>query len=220
MKTNRRFLLAAIFGFALTFTFSCSSDDDTGGGDGQGGSFNENSQVYNRNGRSIYKGNGIVDAYGGMTCDDYEDCEWHVKVGSVTNGVVNLELDKAVPADEYLKDFLDGEQRSCTSYPENIKIFGEEFVLTNGNGNIIGGLMIYYEDEQVIESIFYAYFSKDGKIACNSSKRIWNLDVKKGWNKIYLHRYNNKGGIREYSTNNILTIEKKLKWIIWEEEEE
>jgi len=33
MKTNRRFLLAAIFGFALTFTFSCSSDDDGGGGD-------------------------------------------------------------------------------------------------------------------------------------------------------------------------------------------
>jgi len=31
MKTNRRFLLAAIFGFALAFTFSCS------GGDGDGG---------------------------------------------------------------------------------------------------------------------------------------------------------------------------------------
>jgi len=29
MKTNR-FLLVAIFGFALTFTFSCSSDDDGG----------------------------------------------------------------------------------------------------------------------------------------------------------------------------------------------
>jgi len=32
MKTNRRFLLAAIFGFALIFTFSCSS----GGGSGDG----------------------------------------------------------------------------------------------------------------------------------------------------------------------------------------
>ncbi|MDR2593595.1 MAG: hypothetical protein LBC87_02355 [Fibromonadaceae bacterium] len=215
MKTNRRFLLVAIFGFALTFTFSCSSGDDTGGSI----PFNENSQIYNRDGRTLYKKNGIIEAYGGMTCDDYEDCEWHVKVGSVTNGVVNLELDKAVPADKYLKNFLDEEQSSCTSYPENIKIFGEEFVLTNGNGNIIGGLMIYYEDEQVIESIFYAYFSKDGKIACNSSKRTWNLDVKEGWNKIYLRRYNNKGAIREYSTNNILTKEKELKWIIWEEEE-
>ncbi|MDR2595216.1 MAG: hypothetical protein LBC87_10660 [Fibromonadaceae bacterium] len=45
MKTNRRFLLAAIFGFALAFTFSCSSDDSggnnnnndpSGGGNGQG----------------------------------------------------------------------------------------------------------------------------------------------------------------------------------------
>jgi len=30
METNRRFLLAAIFGFAITFTLSCSSDDDGG----------------------------------------------------------------------------------------------------------------------------------------------------------------------------------------------
>jgi len=36
MKTNRRFLLAAIFGFALTFTFSCSGGDDDGGSSGGG----------------------------------------------------------------------------------------------------------------------------------------------------------------------------------------
>jgi len=36
MKTNRRFLLAAIFGFAITFTFSCSSDDGGGGGNNSG----------------------------------------------------------------------------------------------------------------------------------------------------------------------------------------
>jgi len=213
MKTNKHFLLAAIFGFALAFTFSCSSD-----GDGDGGSFNENSQIYNRDGNTIYKGNGIIGA--AYSCGYDDDC-W-IKVGSVTNGIVNLELDKVVPDDEYLKDFPE-EQRSCTSYPENIKIFfgGDDvYALIDGNGNLIGGLTISYEDEYVMESIFYAYFSETGKIACNSSKRNFNLDVKKGWNKIYFHRDNNKGAIREYSTNNLLTKEKELKWIVWIEGEE
>ena len=41
MKTNRRFLLAAIFGLALVFTFSCS-----GGGSGEGGIVNANNEAW------------------------------------------------------------------------------------------------------------------------------------------------------------------------------
>jgi len=40
MKTNRHFLLTAIFGFALTFTFSCSGSDDNNNGGGGGNKIN------------------------------------------------------------------------------------------------------------------------------------------------------------------------------------
>jgi len=71
---------------ALTFTFSCSSGDDGGSG-GQGGSFNENSQVYNFDGRNIgtaYKGSGIIKIVMIGNGDGNS-----LNAGSVTNGIAN-----------------------------------------------------------------------------------------------------------------------------------
>jgi len=230
MNKVRSVLFSAGVLLALGFTLSCSSDDGgngdddgspvTGGADGGGNQF---SQIYKDG--TLYNASGVIEAtdgMGGSGCSN-ENCggpEWdHIRVGSVANGKVSLELDKAVLADEYLRDFLDeDEQRSCTSYPENIKKAGGMFVLTN-NGNYIGSLIIYYEDDQIREAIDYEYFSKTGKIACNlqyeHSKEIANINAKEGWNKIYFHAYRKDGiMIREWSTKNILTKEKEMKWIL------
>ena len=212
---------------ALAFTFGCSSgsssggDDPDNGGNGQGGSFNENSQIYyddlgddNRDFsliNSAYKGNGIIEVLE------------HIRIGSVTNGIVYLELDKVVPADEYLGDFFDDDdetQRSCASYPKGIKILYGDFVLTSNNGDDYYQLRIFYWDEQIEESIDYFYFSEAGKITCNFNEnnrnKIYNIDARKGWNKIYHHRtYSKNGRTDEYSTNNILKKERELKWLIW-----
>jgi len=205
-----------------------------------GGSFNENSQIYNGDSYydddgfhfrigTAYKGNGVIKLY---------DKEFTIDAGSVKDGIVKLELPQTIP-DEYLEDFLDadnyagGTQVSCTSYPENIK-YSRGMLglgLTYSYRDLIGDLKIVYvnDDEQMVEAILYYYFSKAGKIACNIqwnddddedddgyTTRI-NIDAKKGWNKIYARDYYRNDGVRieEYSTSNILTKEKELKWIIF-----
>jgi len=222
------FALAAIFGLALAFTFSCSSGggDDPGGG--QGGSFNPNSQIYNaywddddnQHIGEAYKGSGVI------TFDSEN-------VGSVTNGIVaNFKLPTSIPNE--LDDFMDDEFQSyCTSYPKGIKYArGGRFYLTdnNGNGGSLG-LYIEYDNGKFGEGIYYWYFSKAGKIACNyyredkdekegityKDTKIFDIDAKEGWNTIYLHEEwtngtNTRTQVEKWSTTNVLT--RKMKWTI------
>ena len=229
MKTNS-FLLVAIFGFALAFTFSCSSGGDD---DSDGGLFNVNPQIYNEDG-TIYNGNGIMDvtSYVGGSCSN-DECTWEwdqIRAGSVTNGIVNLNLSIGSP-DEYLEDFLpESSGFDCSAYPKGIKWAGGFFVLTDNNGEYIGKLKVTHWDGQIEESIVYWYFSKTGKITCNRSEydengdgtvykdnRIIDIDVKQGWNNIY-YRSSRTVGVNtvernaEWSTKNILT--KEVKWEI------
>jgi len=216
-----KFVLRLAISIALAFTFSCSSgggsggDDPDNGGNGQGVSFNENSQIYNTDG-SIYKGSGVIEINSGNDCSG--DCEWdHIRVGSVASGIVNLNLPPTIP-DEYLTNF----RRYCADYLQDLKIYFVEPVLTNSNGNYIGELVIR-DKQNVEEGITYTYFSKSEKINCNSNEDDFNhlgfnynfnIDVKKGWNKIYskANYVNGKIATVEYSTNNILT--KEVKWVI------
>jgi hypothetical protein len=218
MKTSH-FLLAAGISLALVFTFSCTSDENsngsggssvTGGADGGGNQF---SQIYNEDG-TAYKGSGFIKI---RAYDDESGGENLINAGSVTNGIVKLELPENIP-DKYLIDFFNEKfnTRFCSDYPEDIKIFKNfSFVLTtNDNEDYIDELLISYRDEQAREDIMYRYLTKTGKITCNYvfddgyvSKS--NLDVKAGWNKAYC-RSNNTSD--ECSTKNILT--KEMKWII------
>jgi hypothetical protein len=226
MIMRYKLALTAVFGLALAFTFSCSSGDDennnggggspvTGGADGGGNQF---SQIYNKDG-TAYNGSGVIKilAYG------EDDNEILINAGSVTNGIVNLNLPSAIP-DEYLQVLLDdNSQRFCSKYPEgDIKVFSDfDFALTtNDNGDYISKLRlrIRYRDEQLTEDIQYTYFTKTGKIACNielerpdgsKTNMIMNADAKVGWNKTYCR---SSSSTVECSTNNILT--KEMKWVI------
>ncbi|GBU25312.1 hypothetical protein R83H12_01955 [Fibrobacteria bacterium R8-3-H12] len=216
MRTQfSKLALAATLWLAITFTLSCSSGDDDGE---QGSSFNENSQIYygwdedDKNGNcciyhigEAYKGSGDIK----IRIYNKSDNEILINAGRVTDGIINLNLPKTIP-DEYLKDFSE-EYPGCP----NIKIFWEEFVLINGDGNI-DRLSIFYEDE-VRESISYMYLPKAGKITCNYHNIFINIDAKTGWNKTYMHMNLNIDGSKsaaEISTNNILT--KEMKWTIEE----
>ena len=223
--------LAATFGLAMAFTLSCSSGSDdpppngggTPNGGGKGALFNENSQIYNKDG-TRYTGSGIIEASRGIGCGGGAvgpdgsgggmACTWdHIRAGSVAGGIVNFELNEAVPDNEYLSDYLDDNERhSCTSYPENIKVAGGSFVLTSSNGNPLGRLFASSQNE----GIYYCYFSKPGKITCNlqyeSVNEIIDFNATNGWNKIYIRAYRKDGvKIREFSTTDILTEE--VKWI-------
>jgi len=231
MRTQfSKFALAAGITLALAFTFSCSSDkdDDTG----NGVPFNENSQIYNEycsfeNGDEVcyigeaYKGNGDIIISPLM-----------IKVGSVTNGIVNLERQLPEIPDEMLRYYIENEEilASCSAYPTGIKTSSAYFILIDSNGDSQSlGLYSEYDGGKFGEGIYYMYFSKEGKIACNSyyedewegvthkSTSIYDIDAKVGWNKIYLHEDNSVGintssQIEKWSTTNILTRE--MKWTI------
>jgi len=205
--------LAATFGLAMAFTLSCSSggDDTPPNGGGKGALFNENSQIYNMN-NTPYNGSGIIKLY---VRDEGED-KIIENAGSVTSGIINLNLPSSIP-NEYLEDFFDDEsQSSCTSYPKGLKSFFDDdmFVLTDNNGRYIGTLYLGSVEDK--EYIFAAYFSKAGKITCNLEEHgfptVYNIDAKVGWNALY---YSRQAGNEGFSTNNILKKEKDIKWIIY-----
>ena len=211
MKTSH-FLLAAGISLALVFTFSCSS----GGGDGggvQGDLLNVNPQIYNKDG-TVYKGSGVIDVTshvgsGGLYGSGHE---WdHIRAGSATNGIVNLNLPTNSPPDGYLKDFLEEfKDLDCPTYPNGIKSAGGFFVLADDNGKYIGTLNVRHMDEHIEEEIMYWYFSKAGKITCNfQNLNVVDINAKEGWNYIYSH-YDSRTS--KISTKNILT--KEVKWII------
>jgi hypothetical protein len=226
-------LFTASIVLAMVFTLSCSGGDDDGGGGGV--PFNENSQIYTILGNA-YNGNGTIKIVLG---DTYTDNHIIINAGSVTNGVVKLELPQTIP-DEYLSKYIsniheDDYTTRCTDYPEDIKVvdFGmdmrEYFVLIDNNGAYIGELIIAYFPNGLVtetEGINYLYSAKAGRITCNY-KRIEgslastinvNIDAKAGWNKIYLHydwdsRY--PGGVSKVEVGtdvNILT--KEVKWFL------
>jgi hypothetical protein len=206
MRNNiSKLVLVAIFGFALTFTFSCSSTTTVCGGEGeQGGSFNENSQIYVRKNGAPYKGSGDIKIAN------------TINVGSVTKGIAKLDLSKITIPDEYLSDlFNDDIQLPCDDYPTIKVAIVDYFRLyySNSDDELLGKLRIEYFDEQMREGIFYLYSSKNGKITCNSASggesfKI-NADIKANWNKIYFRKTRNS---EEWSTDNILT--KEVKWTI------
>jgi uncharacterized protein (TIGR02145 family)/uncharacterized repeat protein (TIGR02543 family) len=149
-----------------------------------------------------------------MSTDENGFYSWDGLIaGSVTNGIVRLNLPQNIP-NKYLEPLLSDES-SCTDYPKDIKGTGS-FALTNSNRDYLGRLEILYMDEYVQEGIDYWYLSKTGKVTCNitykdGESEIINIDAKSGWNKVYFNE-NHAEKIRRYSTNNILT--KKVNWII------
>jgi len=173
---------------------------------GGGIPFNENSQIYKSGDDAPYTGNGIIVI--SPSSDDYFKDE--IVVGSVTDGIVNLQLPSTI-SDEWLGVYP---AATCTESPNGLKYLGKNsFTLTDENDSYIGKLRITYQDKdkQIRQDIQYVYFSKAGKITCNDEKNntITNINAKVGWNRIYMVVENVNVTI---STDNILT--KKINWTI------
>jgi hypothetical protein len=215
-------LLTATLGLAITFTLSCSSGDDPddnggGGNNGSGGGgnnqFNENSQIYNKDG-SEYNGSGVIKIRLSYSYDNSGNySETAVNAGSVTNGIVKLELPPTI-SDEYLcypeennclylfwwglgdewglwgeVDEIEKENERCIVSPEDIKIFGtDNFRLYDNNEKGIGKLYggVYHDDDGNEYFIEYLYFTKAAKITCDNKFKKFDINAKAGWNKVYI----------------------------------
>jgi hypothetical protein len=199
--------LTAFLVLAITFTLSCSGSDDpdNGGDPGGGGVINgtdgiaipKDSQVYNEDG-SKYTSSGDIEAR-----------FYHIlSAGSVTNGVVKLELPPTIP-NEYLKNFPDQwTEENCPNYPKDVKVYWGLFVLTNSNEDYIGDLRIVAgSNKEYFEGIVHFYFSKAAKISCdcNTEGCATDIDAKAGWTTIFMTG-------TKWTTKNILT--KEVKWTL------
>jgi len=167
--------------------------------------FNENSQIYlsyeDYSDSTFHIGNAYTGS--GIVLDNYNS----TIIGSVTNGIVHLELPATIPIpDEDLWNCSD-RWSYCTVYPNDIKYYKIKTIrLTDNSMNEIGDLDIRnIRNGQRYQYIEYMYFSKAGKITCNNN---YGFGVKAGWNKMY---YNAETG--EESTNNILT--KEAVWTLY-----
>jgi len=206
-----KIVLVATLGLALVCTFSCSSDDDTGGG-GQGGSFNENSQVYNFDGRNIgtaYKGSGDI------ILTEGNKGEILINVGSVKNGVVNLKLPE-IP-EEYLREGSIPGVPNCQNTPKDVKYDIASLELYN-NETSIGRLFVAYLGNDYWYSMQFLYSSKPVKITCD----YMDINTKTGWNNVYMldGTLNGKKYHEYLVTNDILKRAGELKWVLYIDDDE
>jgi len=242
MRTQfSKLAMAAAFGLALAFTFSCSSEDksDEGNennGNGQGGSSNENLQIYHENG-TAYKGNGIIKIF--LDYDQSNQTFISINAGSVTNGIVRLELPQTI-SDEYLclvegcilNGFSPGWaiidpalNEGCEVSSKDAKGFlTGEFELFDSDEKHIGTLANYYYDYGNQYFTAYSYFTKSTKITCDNSFKKFDINADVNWNKIYIKDifdseyceygiYAGKEECREiFSSSNFFT--KEAKWTI------
>jgi len=155
---------------------------------------------------------------------DIHEFETDIKVGTVINGNVNLQQLSAWEPDEgYLSPVMYYEEdleEYCSEYSANAGgVYRATFRLKNINygdeeDDEYNIYRLFNQSEDEDEQIIYWYFSKAGKLVCNyeDSGVKYNLDVVKGWNKIYVKSTTTEDfdSLEEYSTTNILT--KGTKW--------
>jgi len=203
-----------------TGTGTDPGSSSSGGSNGQGSAFNLNSQIYS--GPNCWYDEDIDDdvcsttAYndGGSVEDDS-----YTRIGTVTNGrVTGLQLGSiTIPSEDY--EFYDPfyfdeeDIASCSQYTE-LSIYEATFNLKDTDDDPVGTLRIRNEDGN--EKLYYWYSKTAGKVVCNIDNGYgvnkYNLDIKVGWNEVYI-KSNDFTYSTEYSTNSSI-LTSSLKWFV------
>lgn len=232
-----------------------SSSNNAGSSSSFGGSginFIENSQIYicDDDQCSKYTGDGVIKmwfikqaCYDGddidyCECQGNSDCAFFVDVGTVTSGIVSLNLPTNVP-EQYLVDWnalaeyfsdedelIDGISVIPTDIKSNIANFG---ILFSNESELemvwIRGELQSIGNTRRGEEIHYWYFSEPATIDGTTEffnnffnynvETTFQINANVGWNRIYM-AYEDKININKefwkYTTSNLLT--KDVKWEI------
>ena len=209
MNLAKKTTLAACIMLAIAFIFSCSSDDSNESGECK---FNENSQIFH-NGKNgygdAYTGNGVIKMrfpYSLFEKEEGYNCDDIIEVGSVRNGVVTLASPLPTPPERCLiiPDIeLEPGSLECSSQLLNgFKTTEAEFMLYEGE-EYIGTLVGYLETPEVYSLVLYWYISKNVDKACSGESM---MDMKAGWNKIYLYE--------EQSSTDCSILTNEVKWTL------
>ena len=212
IKFLSKITLAAGISLALAFTLSCSSNgnNDGNGGNGQGVPFNENSQIYYIDG-TLYKGNGVVKMY--LRNEEYDKNDITlINIGSVTNGIVKLELPTTIPEKYLSENFHD-----CEVFPKGAKIYYATHTWLVDNNEKDISLSLGYLGNDYTYFVIFLYSLESATVSCEDEDSKTDIEAKSGWNKVYVKKTYSCDRCDAYyvqSTNDIQKKEKEMKWFI------
>ncbi|MDR2555406.1 MAG: hypothetical protein LBC64_08270 [Fibromonadaceae bacterium] len=195
------------------------SGSSSSGGSSQGYvAFNVNSQIYLLRDEYDEELDDFVFRASSYSDNGFVEESLLERIGTVRNGkVTGLQLlTKNIPDDELYSALPDQEDfDSCPTYTHDGLGYWASFRLITADDDYEGDLTIESKNGDY-ENLRYFYSSKAGKIVCNMNSEYssvqYNLDLKKGWNEIYIKAIDSEDSYEmKYSTSsNIMTSE-----IVW-----
>jgi hypothetical protein len=223
----RNFFVTGVFAVALAFFLSCSDtsgpDEPGTGGSNLGDSNSENFQIY-LGGLTPFDGNGIIRI--GVYDDRREEYKDFIPFGTVTNGKGTLDFSVEVP-NNYLTP-PEGFSSSISINPKNAKAF--DTMVDNGiyliSGNRAYSLQQLYQSRGKYEVVFYMYAEQATTVkgsdseqdcdedGCDIIDMDMDLDLKQGWNAIYISGTESSSGAKvKFSTNPNTVNMSSIKWV-------
>jgi hypothetical protein len=221
-KTLKQFALLPLF-CGLLITVACNKDDDkkipSGWFNGRITAVVENGNNYN----SLIGKVAVIAEFRTDKKDEWGYYEWDSEIiasNNWSNGGFTLTL-PAMLDDKFLWDLSDDFPTSLTLSDRNVKVSNAIwFRPYNSDGDCRVGWLDYgKEDENSYVVAFFVYADRDVIITgshddycceeCGTWFEVWNVSLKRGWNKIYATEKEVQGGWRaEYSTKAV----SGLKW--------
>jgi len=147
MKTNKRFLLAAILGFALAFTFSCSSDSPSGPSGG--------SSAYENGDFSIIPPKSWQET-------DYPGLKYKIFIGTRENNFTpNINFIDEI-YNGSLDDYVDLSIESLKKLISNVEIIYQNSFVTEENLESRKIIAITEQQGYLLRQSFYFFPGKNG----------------------------------------------------------
>jgi hypothetical protein len=182
-----------------------------------------NVQIYNKTDGSLYLGTGVVNAtiyqWGGTT--------WTIQAGTISNGKLGFNFPSIIPQ-EKLEPFwgtLDHPNAFITpesaKYCGTISTFRYPFIVYNSIGEKLGeltfGKINQGNSDYIGDTVYYFYFDQNVKISgfliiSSHHTENYQINAKKGWNRIYVHETSNNGNILTIYSSDPNIIPNNFKW--------
>jgi len=219
-------ILFAIALFALFFA-SCSSNGDDSFNNHNGsaaGCFEDTEQIINDETGEPFTGGGKVymaekrTSTGELILTE----ETMLLVGTMNNGIITFNCPKNVNS-HFLRRIGNNVPAGVSVEPLDVEgwLYSSSLRLIDDNGTYIGDIEYGKQNGSEIYAIRYAYFSKEVKINGNDSRNFpqeytsWEIDAKKGWNKILLQVQEDEEQYNYFLTTDLSKAPNGLQWILF-----
>jgi hypothetical protein len=216
----KKFISSIAIIAAAALTLSCYSEPTDKNPPSSGSQVAENGQVYKyENGEKYTRGD--LKIYMAEK-RDYNDNlvlteETMLEIGTISNGEASFALPQNVEPSFLNK--IDVPPPGMEVEPLGVEVwfYKNELRLIDNDRRHIGNLQYYKKNDAESNLVFYWYFSGNVKISGTVGGSEYNIDAKKGWNKVYVHINTlGDGSAETLFTTDLSKIPEGLKWLVRE----